>query len=211
MDQITITCRDGRAVGLRHPASDAEFERLVELNEAVHGEGVAALCRVLRSDYPGMALTDWYGAYDEATGRALSTLCRVPTAWRYSGAGASVAIPAAELSIVSSAEDARGLGLSSALVRRYEDDSRRLGFPLSTIEGIPYYYRRFGYEYAAPLCVQRRLMPELRPWAASRESPSWRPAAPRPGAREAAVAAAAALNPTFRDAEPGDAEPGDAA
>lgn len=211
MDPMTIKSRDGRAVSLRNPASDAELERLIDLNRDVHGEGVAALCRVLRSDYPGMALTDWYGAYDEATGRALSTLCRIPTAWRYSGAGASVAIPAAELSIVSSAEDARGLGLSSALVKRYEDDSRRLGFPLSTIEGIPYYYRRFGYEYAAPLCVQQRLMPGLEPWVASRDSPSWRTAAPRPGSREAALAAAAALTPTFIDAEPGDAEPGDVA
>ncbi len=203
MDPIIINCRDGRAVSLRHPASDAEFERLIELNRAVHGEGVAALCRVLRSDYPGMGLDDWYGAYDGATGRALSTLCRIPTAWRYSGAGASVAIPAAELSIVSSAEDARGLGLSSALIKRYEDDSRRLGFPLSTIEGIPYYYRRFGYEYAAPLCVQLRLSPGLAPWVASRESHSWRPSSPRPGAREAAMAAS--LSPSFRDAELGDA------
>ncbi|MBU1079146.1 MAG: GNAT family N-acetyltransferase [Spirochaetes bacterium] len=210
MDPIIINCRDGRAVGLRHPAGDAELERLIELNLSVHGEGVAALCRVLRSDYPGMGLDDWYGAYDEATGRALSTICRIPTAWSYSGAGASVAIPAAELSIVSSAEDARGLGLSSALIKRYEDDSRRLGFPLSTIEGIPYYYRRFGYEYAAPLCVQLRLSPRLAPWVASKESPSWRSASPRPGAREAAMAAAVALSPTFRDAEPGDAEPGDA-
>ncbi|PKL24450.1 MAG: hypothetical protein CVV47_08360 [Spirochaetae bacterium HGW-Spirochaetae-3] len=204
----------GRSLVFSTPENDAEFDRIVELNEAVHGSGVRDLCRTLYGPYPLMSRDDWYAVIEPDTGRALSTLCRIPTTWTYRAPGAAVAasvdVPAAELSIVATAEDARGLGLSSLLIRRYEADSARLGFTLSTIEGIPYFYRRFGYEYVAPLCVQLRLGPGLSPREGN-ERDSWRPSAPARGmepggkARLALAAEASALGLSLREAGPADA------
>jgi GNAT superfamily N-acetyltransferase len=163
---------------LSTPETDAEFERIVELNTAVHGQGVGEICRLLYASYPGIGQADWYAVTDPDSGRALSTLCRIPTVWTYRGNGAEVDIPAAELSIVATAEDSRGLGLSSQLVHHYEKESIARGFTLSTIEGIPYYYRKFGYEFAAPLCVQLRLGPGLQPRSGN-ERDSWRPGVAR--------------------------------
>lgn len=191
-----------RSFFLSTPETDAEFERIVELNTAVHGQGVGEICRLLDGSYPGMGREDWYAVSDPDSGRALSTLCRIPTVWAYRGCGREVDLPAAELSIVATAEDSRGLGLSSLLVRHYEKESVARGFTLSTIEGIPYYYRKFGYEFAAPLCVQLRLDPGLKPRPGN-EHDSWRPGA--------ALSPSAALSPAsfpevcFRSAGPADA------
>ncbi len=195
---------NGRPLVVSTPEGDAEFDRIAELNEAVHGIG--ELCRTIDASYPGISRDDWYAIAESSTGRVLSTLCRLPTTWPYRAAdGASVDIPVAELSFVATAEDARGLGLSSLLIRRYEEDSAKRGFCLSTIEGIPYFYRRFGYEYAAPLCVQLRLGPGLSPREGN-ERDSWRPSrpgigmAPGGGGRRALAGAAMELGLSFREA-----------
>ena len=134
----------GRDYIFSTPESDAEFFRIVELNEAVHGPGVAALCRALDGNYPGMRRDDWYAVAAPGSDRALSTLCRIPTTWLYRSGPrrdgtrrdgtpddvVEVPLRAAELSIVATAEDARGLGLSGWLIRRYAKDSAALGFKI---------------------------------------------------------------------------------
>ena len=149
------------------PENDGQFETILNLTRAIHGEGAVALCRSLDAGLPGMCRDDWYGLAGPedwpdgkpAPERVLSTLCRIPTAWTCSDAGAEVCLPSAELGMVASAEDARGLGLSTWLMKRFQADSIKAGFPLSTIQGIPYYYRRFGYEYAVPLIPKIVLHP----------------------------------------------------
>lgn len=207
----------GRSLILSTPENDAEFGRIVELNEAVHGIG--QLCRTIDVSYPGIPRDHWYAISEPGTGRVLSTLCRLPTTWIYRASGpgrasvyegTSVDIPVAELSFVATATDARGLGLSSHLIHRYEADSIKLGFSLSTIEGIPYFYRRFGYEYVAPLNVQLRLGPGLSPREGNKLD-SWRPSqagigmAPGAAGRLTLAAEAIALGLSFRDAGQADA------
>jgi GNAT superfamily N-acetyltransferase len=145
------------------PANDAEFSAILELTRAVHGEGAAALSQALDQGLPGMVRSDWYGiaTLDSrcAAGRILSTLCRIPGTWTCSDADQTVSLPIAELGLVATAEDARCRGLSSWLMHRFMEDSRQAGFVLSAIQGIPYYYRRFGFEYAVPLMTKIVLAP----------------------------------------------------
>lgn len=149
------------------PENDDQFEAILDLTRAIHGEGAVALCRSLDAGLPGMCRDDWYGLVQPdlwpdskpAPERVLSTLCRIPTNWTCRDAGAEVCLPSAELGMVASAEDARGLGLSTWLMKRFQADAIKAGFPLSTIQGIPYFYRRFGYEYAVPLIPKILLQP----------------------------------------------------
>ncbi|MDX9956909.1 MAG: GNAT family N-acetyltransferase [Spirochaetia bacterium] len=149
------------------PENDEQFEAILNLTRTVHGEGAVALCRSFDAGIPGMCRDDWYGLArlddwpqgDAAPGRVVSTLCRIPTVWTCADAGAEVQLPSAELGMVASAEDARGLGLSTWLMKRFQADSIKAGFSLSSIQGIPYFYRRFGYEYAVPLLPKIVLAP----------------------------------------------------
>lgn len=151
------------------PENDDQFEAILELTRAIHGEGAVALSRSLDAGLPGMCREDWYGlAAPEdwpdgrpAPTRVISTLCRIPTFWTCADAGTEVSLPSAELGMVASAEDARGRGLSSWLMKRFQDDSIKAGFSLSTIQGIPYFYRRFGYEYAVPL-IPKIILPPVQ-------------------------------------------------
>jgi GNAT superfamily N-acetyltransferase len=149
------------------PENNDQFEAILDLTRAIHGEGAVALCRSLDAGLPGMCRDDWYGLVNpddwpdgmSGPARVVSTLCRVPASWTCSDAGIEVQLPVAELGMVASAEDARGLGLSSWLMKRFKADSIKAGYPLSAIQGIPYFYRRFGYEYAVPLIPKIVLSP----------------------------------------------------
>ena len=151
------------------PGNDDQFEAILDLTRAVHGEGAAALSRSLYAGMPGMHREDWYGLARpddwpdgmRAPARVVSTLCRIPTGWTCRDVGVNAHLPSAELGMVASARDARGCGLSSWLMKRFQADSIKAGFSLSTIQGIPYFYRRFGYEYAVPLIPKILLHPGL--------------------------------------------------
>jgi hypothetical protein len=157
------------------PENDDQFEAILDLTMAIHGEGAVALCRSLDAGIPGLCRDDWYGLArlddwpegNTVPGKVASTLCRIPTIWTCTDAGTEVQLPSAELGMVASAEDARGLGLSTWLMKRFQADSIKAGFSLSTIQGIPYYYRRFGYEYAVPLLPKIVLAPGQIPGRAA--------------------------------------------
>jgi hypothetical protein len=55
------------------------------------------------------------------------------------------------MGIVGTSQAYRRRGLIRALVERFKELLREGGYDLSQIQGIPYFYRQFGYEYAIPL------------------------------------------------------------
>lgn len=148
---------------LSHPENDQDFEAIIQLNLAVHEAGIDLLCRSLDRYHPGMLRRFWYAITRPGETEVLSTLCLIPGQWRYRTAGVECLLPTAEMGLVATAESARGLGLSSFLIKQFMQDARAEGFLLSTIMGIPYYYHRFGYEYALPLLVKQQLLPEQIP------------------------------------------------
>ena len=60
-------------------------------------------------------------------------------------------IPVGEMSLVGTAEPYRRRGLVRAQVHQFKRRLAARGCLLSLIQGIPYYYRQFGYTYALPL------------------------------------------------------------
>ena len=94
-----------------------------------------------------MSLDDCFFVEEEATGRMVSFLCLIPLKWIYEG----VELKVAELGCVGTLETYRRRGFIKALNQMYEKRMREGEYDLSVIEGIPYFYRQFGYEYAVPL------------------------------------------------------------
>ena len=132
---------------LRTPAGERDVERVAEFNGAIHGAGVGTMTRNLLLHHPHTRGRDLPFVEDEHSGQIVSSLCLLPWTWRYEG----VEIPAGEMGIVGTLETHRQRGFVRVQVDYFKHRLRERGCLISQIQGIPYFYRQFGYEYALPL------------------------------------------------------------
>jgi predicted N-acetyltransferase YhbS len=68
-----------------------------------------------------------------------------------------VPVPAGQVELVATAEAYEGRGLARALMDWAHEHSFRRGHLVQVMLGIPYFYRRFGYQYAVALPQARPL------------------------------------------------------
>jgi predicted acetyltransferase len=132
---------------IRSVADEADVERLAAFNGTVHGAGVAGMTRELILNHPDTRPEHWLYVEDHKTEEIVSSLCLIPWTLHYS----EVSLQAGEMGIVGTREDYRHRGLVRAQVARHAELLQAGGYHLSHIQGIPYFYRQFGYEYALPL------------------------------------------------------------
>jgi len=138
----------GGGLTLRSVSGQADIERLAAFNALIHGELVDGMTRNLIVHHPHTRPEHWLFIDDEA-GRVVSSLCLIPWTWRYGPA----TLRSGEMGIVGTLPEFRhgGRSLVAALVERFDELLDTEGYALSHIQGIPYYYRRYGYDYALPL------------------------------------------------------------
>jgi len=137
----------GNGLTMRTAADERDVERVAEFNGVIHGTGLVAMTRNLFNHHPNTRGRDLVFVEDERSGQIVSSLCLIPWTWCYE----DVEIPAGEMGIVGTLEAYRRRGLVRAQVDYFKRRLREGGYLLSHIQGIPYYYRQFGYEYALPL------------------------------------------------------------
>ncbi|MBN1977241.1 MAG: GNAT family N-acetyltransferase [Anaerolineae bacterium] len=141
-------------------ANADDVERVAAFNGKIHGELVETMTSRLFLHHPNTHLDDLIFVEDEQSGEVVSSLCLIPWTWRCE----DVEIPAGEMGIVGTLEGYRGRGLIRKQVEVFKQRLRERGCLLSQIQGIPYYYRQFGYEYALPLepwlTLQARQIPD---------------------------------------------------
>jgi hypothetical protein len=152
----------GGGLRLRSVADAADVERVAAFDALIHGEGTAPTWRAWMAEHPHARPEGWLLVEEIATGRVVASLCLLP--WRLRLAG--VELRSAEMGVVGTLEEYRGRGLQRALNARFDELLREGGFDLSHIQGIPYFYRQFGYEYALPLEAWWRLELYMAPEAA---------------------------------------------
>ncbi|MCK6576755.1 MAG: GNAT family N-acetyltransferase [Anaerolineae bacterium] len=124
-----------------------DAERVAAFNAVVFGSQEEALSRVLLMNHPHTRPEHWLYAEEDSSGRVAASLCLIPWRWNYAG----VELRSGELGICATLEPFRNQGLIRALTVRHKELLREGGFHLSHIQGIPYFYRQFGYEYVLPL------------------------------------------------------------
>lgn len=134
-------------LALRSVRDMQDVERLAAFNGVVHDQGVADMTRELILNHPGTRPEHWLYVEDPRTREVVSSLCLIPWTLTYEG----VSLQAGEMGIVGTREDHRHQGLIRAQAVRHAELLREGGYHLSHIQGIPYFYRQFGYEYALPL------------------------------------------------------------
>ncbi|HSN75693.1 MAG TPA: GNAT family N-acetyltransferase [Anaerolineae bacterium] len=137
----------GRGLVMRTAAGQEDVERVAAFNGLIHGPELAVCVRRLLADYPGIEGRDVIFVEDTATGEIASSLLLLPWTLRYGGVRLSVG----EMGMVGTLESHRRRGLVRIQTETFMQRLRARGCLLSLIQGIPYFYRQFGYEYAMPL------------------------------------------------------------
>lgn len=136
----------GNGFTLRTPAGSEDMARVAEFQTTIFDAAVGRMMASLLERHPYMTPADQVFVED-AQGRIVSALCLIPWTWRYG----CVELPVGEMGVVGTAADRRGQGLVRSQVAYFKERLRARGCLLSCIQGIPFYYRQFGYEYALPL------------------------------------------------------------
>lgn len=145
----------GEGLTLRTPAAREDVERLAAFNAAVHGAILAPMTHRLLIQHPDMEPADQVYV-ENRDGEIVSALCLIPWTWNCEGAR----LRAGELGIVGTAEEYRGRGLIRRQMAYFMRRLHERECVISHIQGIPNFYRQFGYDYALPLEGGYRL--ELR-------------------------------------------------
>ena len=149
----------GDGLWLCTPAVPADVDRVAAFNGRIHGHGLAAVTQSLVAAFPSMGPDDLVYVDDAASGEVISSLCLVPWQLAYGIATLTVG----EMGIVGTDERYRKRGLVRAQVAYFRQRLAAHACTISLIQGIPFYYRQFGYTYALPLEGGVRVDPRSLP------------------------------------------------
>src|SRR5262245_49805561 len=134
----------GDGLILRSVRDERDIERYVVLHTAVVSEAEGITCANLMRYHPEISYRDFLIVEDQQTGELASTICLIPWRCRYE----DVILEVAMLEMVVTHSQYRHRGLVRAQINRFHQIVNERGFDLTIIEGIPYYYRQYGYAYA---------------------------------------------------------------
>lgn len=87
--------------------------------------------------------------------RVVATATLLDEVVRVAGAGERATLPAGQVELVAVAESHEHRGLARALMGWAHERSAARGHVVQIMIGIPYFYRRFGYEYAIDMTRAR--------------------------------------------------------
>ncbi len=129
----------------RLETEDDVDKNLALMREVFVGEGVDLMTKRLIDRHPHVDPRNFFTL--RHGGSMVASLCLIPQTWSLGG----VPLKVAEMGMVATLPGYRRRGLQRLLVDNFHRSIAEEGYDLSAIEGIPYFYRQFGYEYAIPL------------------------------------------------------------
>ena len=160
-------------------ASREDAEAVAAFNARVHfssggpfeqrepHRGIAACTRDLMSgDHPTCDASDFTVIEDTKTGSVVSSACLIGQRFSYEGVEFDAGLP----ELVGTHPDYRRRGLIREQFEVLHRWSKERGHLMQAIAGIPYYYRRFGYEMAVYMGWGRRIYVQDIPGKPSRQS-----------------------------------------
>ena len=128
-----------------HSGPDSELRGVSAIVAREYGLSIAAWTRDLMSgSHPTVKASDFLIIEDKKSNMIVASLVCIPQAWSYKGIPFSVI----KIEAVGTRPEYRKRGLVRALFESAHSRSESLGIPVQTVSGIPYFYRRFGYELA---------------------------------------------------------------
>lgn len=151
-------------------ATAEDTEELARFNGRIHGnpdtgetdEGIFEWTRDLMLKHPTFRPEDFTVVEDARTGKIVSASNLISQRWTYAG----IEFGVGRIELVGTDPAYRRRGLIRTQIGVIHEWSAARGELVQAIEGIPYYYRQFGYEYALELTGSRNIekaqLPKLR-------------------------------------------------
>jgi len=127
--------------------SKEEFESIKDLCQEVFAQEEMELIHDLAYNSPNKEENICFYAYDKKADKYVGTVSLIVMPIRYG----QVILEAAEMGIVATAKNYQGRGINKKLTEMLLDKAEELGYNIIGIEGIPYFYRRYGFNYAVPM------------------------------------------------------------
>jgi predicted N-acetyltransferase YhbS len=134
----------GQDLILRTIRDEQDIERYTAFHTALVSQTEGITCAYLLRHHPEISYRDFLVVEDKRTGEMVSTICLIPWHCRYE----DVVLDVAMLEMVLTHPDYRHHGLVRTQIKRFHEMVNERDIDLSIIEGIPYYYRQYGYGYA---------------------------------------------------------------
>ncbi len=127
--------------------SDADLEELIKFNAVVHGDDDPEEIRRQIDNLPELDRESNFYIRDLGNDIIVSAASAIPCVWMYE----NIPLTNLELGWVGTLKEYRHKGLASALYTHFEEILQRGEYHISTIIGIPHYYRQFGYDFILPM------------------------------------------------------------
>lgn len=140
-------------------ASVEDMPSLLDHFRTVHGAGVEAQLTAMLEKYPRFSWEDSFIIADQNSGEVVSCILLLQNSWILDG----VEVPSVEMEAVGTLKAYRYRGHIRLLNQEFEKRAAQLNPAIQAIAGIPFFYREFGYEYAANLGGGYPINPNLIP------------------------------------------------
>jgi len=127
--------------------SDEEVEELLKFHSIVHPNDDVEELRRQIDHLPGFGREKNYYIRDLDKGIIVTALNSIPFIWNYE----DIPLRNLELGWVGTLKEYRRKGLNKLLYTHFENLLLSGNYDFSTIQGIPYYYRQFGYDFIIPM------------------------------------------------------------
>ncbi len=148
----------GNGLVMRNACAE-DFPSLLDHFRAVHGRTVVDMLGAMLEHHPRFTWEDTFVITRPGSGEMISCVILLRNAWRLAG----ITFPTVEMEAVGTLEPFRNQGYMWHLNEEFEKRSGEIQPVFQAIAGIPYFYRNFGYEYAAPLGAGYPVAPGLVP------------------------------------------------
>lgn len=129
---------------LRTVRDERDIDRFAAFHTMVNDATQGQTCANLLRHHPTITPADFLLVEDTQSNAIVSTVCLIPWSCRYEEITCQVAM----LEMVATHPTYRQRGLVRTLIEHFHRLVKERHFDLSIIEGIPYYYRQYGYGYA---------------------------------------------------------------
>ncbi len=141
--------------------TDDEIEELVQFTNEVHDPWDGEMLRRLIEKQPGFGPEMNYYIRHLDTGKIVSTINAIPIMWSYSG----IRLRNLELGFVGTRDEYQRKGLFNILYNYFNHLLIAGNYDISSIQGIPFFYRKYGYDFILPLGraihLQQAAIPEI--------------------------------------------------
>jgi predicted acetyltransferase len=148
--------------------TDDDLEELIAFNAIIHDPNAGEFLKRNIENLPGFRREMNYVIRDSSTGAIVACINGIPSTWAYQG----IQLQNLELGFVGTSESYRNRGLISSLYSYFDKILKEGQYDISVIQGIPFFYRKYGYDFIIPLIRNIALPVRNLPTTSLEDTPS---------------------------------------